>query len=84
MQQQKQQGLKSQVYTIKRISLIVEVEHYDPKTGKVTGVDVCDPHIMYEADFPEGLSSYLRSKGLAPKPFAPPVEAKEERNTSGL
>ncbi len=65
-------------YNVKRVQITVEIEPYDPKTGKVLRPILCDPHVMYEAEFPDGFLAYLKAKGLDPKPFvAPTLDAAE-------
>jgi hypothetical protein len=52
-------------YRIKRIQVQVEVEHFDAK-GKTTGVSYTEPMTLFEADFPEGLLTWLKARGLSP------------------
>lgn len=53
-------------YHIARLHIQVEVEHYDPSTGKTTGISLTEPMTLFEADFPEGLLTFLKARGLSP------------------
>lgn len=59
-------------YTVKRLMVQVELEFYDPKTGKVTNCVVTEPAVMYEAEFEGGIEKWLTSKNVKSKPFSPP------------
>lgn len=54
-------------YRIKRMHMQVEVEHFDPMTGKTTGISLTEPMTIFESDFFPGLMDFFKAHGLSPK-----------------
>jgi len=53
-------------YRIRAVQIVVELEFFDPATGKVKDRKATEPAAVYETDFWPGLYDWLTAKGLSP------------------
>lgn len=65
-------------YQIKRAFLQVELEFYDPSTGKVNGTGLTSQAIIFEADFGRTVQSLIEEGKLTPTPYTPKQETKSK------